>query len=407
MLNRVKVFADDSVEAMAKITRQLGGDARIYSTRSVNGGIEIIAGPPEDDEDDEMERPQRFNHAPKKEEINFADLLATARAASTRDERPVRNKPQQPATKASPRTAHAAALAGQTNHASQANRTARMEAEPVEDTRLMSLEKSVAEIKSMLGSDLMANGLRAAGATPELIAVFLAQSGAYEHDHADRKFGTFLAKRLMHSNPADLIAPPRVIVTLGPSGSGKTTLLAQIAARLRMADPEARVTFVNADSSRLGAAEQLRAYGRILDIPVVDIEHVNELSEFSQSVDPDLTMLIDMPSNTEECTKLLETVEENRYNMAPITRIGVIAANLASDPVSLMLDRYKNLDALALTKLGEAQPTLATLGSLALRRAPVAYLSATPHLTRGIVEPTLEDLEQLIRGAIPGHQALQ
>ena len=82
MLNRVKVFADDSVEAMAKITRELGGDARIYSTRQVNGGIEIIAGPPEDEEEAEAERPERFNRASKKEEINFADLLATARAAS-------------------------------------------------------------------------------------------------------------------------------------------------------------------------------------------------------------------------------------------------------------------------------------------------------------------------------------
>ena len=395
MLNRVKVFADDSVEAMAKITRELGGDARIYSTRQVNGGIEIIAGPPEDEVEEEAERPERFNRATKKEEINFADLLATARAASS-PSRSAKPAPAKPAPRAGQ---HAAGLAGHTN--------TRMEAAPVEDNRLVALEKSVAEIKSMLGSDLMANGLRAAGATPELIAVFLAQSGAYDHDNADRKFGTFLAKRLLHPNPKDLIAPPRVIVTLGPSGTGKTTLLAQMAARLRMADPDARVTFVNADSSRLGAAEQLRAYGRILDIPVVDIEHVNELSEFSQSVDPDLTMLVDMPSNTDESAKLLETIEENRYNMAPITRIGVIAANLASDPVGAMLDRYTNLDALALTKLGEAQPTLATLGSLALRRAPIAYLSATPHLTRGMVEPTLEDLEQLIRGAIPGHQVLQ
>ncbi|MEN9708164.1 MAG: hypothetical protein RIQ68_572 [Pseudomonadota bacterium] len=395
MLNRVKVFADDSVEAMAKITRELGGDARIYSTRQVNGGIEIIAGPPEDEDEVEAERPERFNRATKKEEINFADLLATARAASS-PARPAKPAPAKAPTRSAQ---HAAALAGHTN--------ARMEPAPAEDNRLVALEKSVAEIKSMLGSDLMANGLRAAGATPELIAVFLAQSGAYDHDNADRKFGTFLAKRLLHPNPKDLIAPPRVIVTLGPSGSGKTTLLAQMAARLRMADPDARVTFVNADSSRLGAAEQLRAYGRILDIPVVDIEHVNELSEFSQSVDPDLTMLVDMPSNSDESAKLLETIEENRYNMAPITRIGVIAANLASDPVGAMLDRYSNLDALALTKLGEAQPTLATLGSLALRRAPIAYLSATPHLTRGMVEPTLEDLEQLIRGAIPGNQVLQ
>lgn len=399
MMNRVKVFADDSIEAMAKITRELGGDACIYSTRQVNGGIEIIAGPPEgnrdEDDEDDMERPQRFNRAAKKEEINFSELLATARAASRGEDRPARAaKPKQAPQPEAPKPARIETARME---------RARMDAAPMEDPRMMALEKSVAEIKAMLGSDLMANGLRAAGATPELIAVFLAQSGAYEHDNADRKFGTFLAKRLMHPNPGELVAPPRVIVTLGPSGSGKTTLLAQIAARLRMNDPDARVTFVNADSSRLGAAEQLRAYGRILDIPVVDIEHVNELSEFSQSVDPDLTMLIDMPSNPDESCKLLETIEENRYNMAPITRIGVIAANLASDPVSHMLDRHKHLDAIALTKLGEAQPTLATLGTLALRRAPVAYLSSTPHLTRGLVEPALDDLEQLIRGAIPGH----
>ena len=59
MMNRMKVFAADSVEAMAKITRELGGDARIYSTRRVNGGIEIIAGTGEDDEDERLEAVQR------------------------------------------------------------------------------------------------------------------------------------------------------------------------------------------------------------------------------------------------------------------------------------------------------------------------------------------------------------
>ena len=33
-----------SIRSMAKITKELGNEARIYSTRRVNGGIEIIAG---------------------------------------------------------------------------------------------------------------------------------------------------------------------------------------------------------------------------------------------------------------------------------------------------------------------------------------------------------------------------
>jgi flagellar biosynthesis protein FlhF len=388
MLNRLKVFADDSVEAMAKITRELGGDARIYSTRQVNGGIEIIAGPPEADED-ENQRPKRFTPTRNtRKEEDFAALLSSARAAARGEDRGARTG----------RTVKPAAA--------QAQPPAQPSAPPVDEKRLRALEKSVSEIRSMLGSDLMANGLRAAGATPELIAVFLAQSGAYDCENADRKFGNFLARRIQHEAPATLVAAPRVIVTLGPSGSGKTTFLAQLAARLRMNDPEARVTFVNADSSRLGAAEQLRAYGRILDIPVVDIEHVSELSEFSQSVDPDLTMLIDMPSNSDECMALMETIEENRAGMAPITRLGVIAANLSSDSTGILLNRYPNLDAVVLTKLSEAQPNLATLGTLALRKTPIAYLASTSHLTRGIVEPGIDDLDQLIHGAIPGIQAL-
>ena len=81
MMNRMKVFAADSVEAMAKITRELGGDARIYSTRRVNGGIEIIAGSGEDDDEDPQDVVQRNlpPHPKAKAQADFAALLASAR----------------------------------------------------------------------------------------------------------------------------------------------------------------------------------------------------------------------------------------------------------------------------------------------------------------------------------------
>ena len=110
----------------------------------------------------------------------------------------------------------------------------------------------------MLSCGLMTNALSAAGASPELIAIFLAQSGAYEQENADKKFGGFLAKRLAYPDADKLLSVPRVIMALGPSGVGKTTLLAQMIARLRMSEPNARVTLVNAHSTRFGAAEDLR-----------------------------------------------------------------------------------------------------------------------------------------------------
>jgi flagellar biosynthesis protein FlhF len=377
MMNRMKVFAADSVEAMAKITRELGGDARIYSTRRVNGGIEIIAGAGEDDDDDQQDAVQRnLPPNPKaKAQADFAALLASAREVARYGDRPSREPetaPERPTPQA-----------------------------PVfDDTRITAIENTVAEIKSMLGCGLMTHALSAAGASPELIAIFLAQSGAYEQENADKKFGGFLARRLTYPDADKLLSIPRVIVTLGPSGVGKTTLLAQMIARLRKNEPNARVTLVNAHSNRFGAAEDLRAYGRILDTPTIDIEHPDELTDFIKSIDQRIYVFVDMPSTPEDCARISDVLQENADYLAPITRIGVVPANLSREAALGILDRYKDLEAIAITKLSEGAPTSAMLGQLSLRNAKIAFLSTTAHLTRGLSEPGTEDLDQLIRGSL-------
>jgi len=377
MMNRMKVFAADSVEAMAKITRELGSEARIYSTRRVNGGIEIIAGMGEEDDDDDadaMQRGQRPN--PKtKAQADFASLLASAREVARYGDR-IQRTPDGAPERAAP------------------------SAPVFDESRIIAIENTVSEIKSMLSCGLMTHALAAAGASPELIAIFLAQSGAYEQENADKKFGAFLAKRLTYPDAGALLSIPRVIVTLGPSGVGKTTLLAQMIARLRMNEPNARVTLVNAHSNRFGAAEDLRAYGRILDTPTIDIEHPDELSDFIKSIDQRIYVFVDMPSAPDECARISDVLEENADYLAPITRIGVVPANLSREAALGILDRYKNLEALAITKLSEGAPTASMLGQLSLRNAKIAFLSSTSHLTRGLSEPGAEDLDQLIRGAL-------
>jgi flagellar biosynthesis protein FlhF len=377
MMNRMKVFAADSVEAMAKITRELGSEARIYSTRRVNGGIEIIAGMGEDDDDDAADAMQRgLRPNPKtKAQADFASLLASAREVARYGDR-IQRTPDGTPERADP------------------------SAPVFDESRIIAIENTVSEIKSMLSCGLMTHALAAAGASPELIAIFLAQSGAYEQENADKKFGAFLAKRLTYPDAGALLSIPRVIVTLGPSGVGKTTLLAQMIARLRMNEPNARVTLVNAHSNRFGAAEDLRAYGRILDTPTIDIEHPDELSDFIKSIDQRIYVFVDMPSAPDECARISDVLEENADYLAPITRIGVVPANLSREAALGILDRYKNLEAIAITKLSEGAPTASMLGQLSLRNAKIAFLSSTSHLTRGLSEPGAEDLDQLIRGAL-------
>ncbi len=60
---------------------------------------------------------------------------------------------------------------------------------------------------------------------------------------------------------------PRVVAFVGPTGSGKTTTIAKLAAQQRLAG-QASIGLVMADGYRVGAAEQLAAYARLLELPI-------------------------------------------------------------------------------------------------------------------------------------------
>lgn len=372
MLNHVRVTAEDSASAMEKITRELGADARIISTRTLGSGVEIVACPPMDFASHlKQQTASSTTKRTSRRMEEFAALLDDARQAN----QPKMRRPDP--SKASIASGH-------------------------DDQRLAALEGSIAEIKAMLGSELMSNGLMAAGASPALISIFLAQANAIEGPRSDRNFAAFLASRLIHKDQPNLCGGQRIVVALGPSGSGKTTMLAQLAAKIRLENSEARVAFVNADTRRLAASEQLQAYGRIMDVPVVDIEKVRELSGFVRNADSQLTMLVDMPSGAADCETLMQELNGQSNELAPITRIGVIASTLSAESITQMFDAYPDIDAIALTKLNEARVTLTAISQLSMRRTPIAYLSTDSHLMRGLTEADASSIERLIRGSLPG-----
>jgi len=386
MMQRTRVIAEDSIAAMAKITRELGEDAVILSARQVSGGYEIIA-----------EHEQRL---PIPEPIRGKTPFELAMAKQRKAEKfkAFMNEGVKPA--AAPK------VSVSTTESMTAPRVEPDVKAPLKaaapDHRLMALEKSVNEIKSMLGSELMLSGLRASGASPALISIFLAQSGALDSQSSDRKFARFMAQRMMHKKPPTLTAGPRVIATVGPSGSGKTTMLAQLAARVRMSLPDEKMTFVNADISKMGASEQLRAFGRILDVPVVDLESPEELGNLARSAGRRISMFVDMPSNPDECSTLLNSLQKNSADMAPLVRCGVIASTISAESINLLLERYPMLDTLALTKLNESPMTLAALSKLCLAGPGVSFLSHSSHLVRGLTDPDIATLEHIIRGSLSG-----
>jgi len=59
---------------------------------------------------------------------------------------------------------------------------------------------------------------------------------------------------------------PRVVLFIGPTGVGKTTTIAKVASNFSMSEKK-KVALLTADTFRIAAAEQLRTYANILEVP--------------------------------------------------------------------------------------------------------------------------------------------
>lgn len=69
---------------------------------------------------------------------------------------------------------------------------------------------------------------------------------------------------------------PKILFFIGPTGVGKTTTIAKLASKLKVNDKKS-ITLLTTDTYRIAAAEQLRTYANILEVPFKVIYSPEEL----------------------------------------------------------------------------------------------------------------------------------
>jgi flagellar biosynthesis protein FlhF len=102
--------------------------------------------------------------------------------------------------------------------------------------------------------------------------------------------------RLADSIPVigeELIERGGMIAFLGPTGVGKTTTIGKLAARYVLQHGSSSLALVTTDSFRIAAHEQLKTFGRILDVPVRVVDENHSLEEVLQSLKGKRLVLID------------------------------------------------------------------------------------------------------------------
>lgn len=185
-----------------------------------------------------------------------------------------------------------------------------------------------------------------------------------------------MGRRLQIVNE-DIIEKGGVIALVGPTGVGKTTTIAKLAARYALRRGVRHVALITTDNYRVGAHEQLRTYGRLLDIPVRNALNKDELkSQLDDVVDKDL-VLIDtagMSQRDIRITEQLSVLKETKANMK-VFLVLAATSQLSGLEETINVFRGVDLDGCILSKLDEATSTGPAISAIIEQKLTLAYIS--------------------------------
>lgn len=175
----------------------------------------------------------------------------------------------------------------------------------------------------------------------------------------------------------DMISHGGIIALVGPTGVGKTTTVAKLAARYAMRHGVRRIALITTDDYRVGAHEQLRTYGRLLDIPVRTASNAEELQAQLDDLSDKELIFIDTAGISQRDIRLSEQLSLLRNTQAKIKVYLVLAANAQASGIEEAVDAFKKaeLDGCILTKLDEAGLLGGVLSSIIQGNLPITYFS--------------------------------
>lgn len=183
-----------------------------------------------------------------------------------------------------------------------------------------------------------------------------------------------LARRIPVKSES-VLNSPGVYAFLGQTGVGKTTTIAKLAAQYVLKNGAGKVALITTDTYRVGAFDQLRTMGRILNVPVRVVDRDNSLLTVLASLRQFPLVLIDT-AGFRLGDPLLKAQLDQLESSPSLKRVIVLSCNnqLATMKASIHAHRGKrDLHACVLTKLDESASIGEAISLIIQEQIPVAY----------------------------------
>jgi flagellar biosynthesis protein FlhF len=203
------------------------------------------------------------------------------------------------------------------------------------------------------------------------------------------------------------VAPPirtvegrrRVVALVGPTGVGKTTTAAKLAARFKLRHG-LRVGFLTVDTYRIAAIEQLRTYAEIIDLPLAVANAPGEMRRAIDELGAVDLVLVDTAGRSPKDQPRIHELGELLAAIRPDEVHLVLSAATAGKGLRAAADRFAAArpDRLILTKLDEAESLGALVAILGPADRPVSYLTTGQSVPDDIEEADRSRLAGLILG---------
>lgn len=172
---------------------------------------------------------------------------------------------------------------------------------------------------------------------------------------------------------------PKVIFFVGPTGVGKTTTIAKLASRFSVIEKK-KVALLTADTYRIAAAEQLRTYADILEVPCRVIYTVEEVEKALRDFKAYDYIMVDTAGHSHQNSKQRENMNSIVHSVDGLAEKEVylvLSATTKYRDLTSIADTYSKITdyKLIFTKLDETT-TLGSLFNLRLHTgATISYVT--------------------------------